>query len=200
MSLIRHQITTEHMNHMFYMINQNINNMIIISPIISHLYCRTLRDFFDCILEHISSMIEMLIKDNLNIDMLLENACIPRELISEIKREIYTTEIDYVDLNDLTENRRSSIMILVGKEYYFGIENKIITDEEMSPILFGFNSMIAENYNLIKFEELDDENINLNNIQFLVNNTIRYFMNKIIQDILITKIEICRNLNFVIMI
>lgn len=201
MFVSRHQITPEHANIMFDEINQNIDSMIIISPIISHIYSRTKREFFDCILEHICSMIEMLIQDNRNIDMLLINARIPRELIAEVKRQIYLTEIDYVDMNDETEIRKSSILILGGKEYYFGREDKIITDERMNSKLYSFNSKNEEDYNLIGFEEEDnEEDINLYNIQDLVNNTIRYFMNKIIQDILLTKIEIRRNMNIVMII
>ncbi len=201
MFVSRHQITQEHANIMFDEINQNIDNMIIISPIISHIYSRTKREFFDCILEHICSMIEMLIQDNRNIDMLLINARIPRELIAEVKRQIYLTEIDYVDMNDETDMRKSSILILGGKEYYFGREDKIITDERMNSTLYSFNSKNEEDYNLIGFEEEDnEEDINLYNIQDLVNNTIRYFMNKIIQDILLTKIEIRRNMNIVMII
>ncbi len=201
MFVSRHQITPEHANIMFDEINQNIDNMIIISPIISHIYSRTKREFFDCILEHICSMIEMLIQDNRNIDMLLINARIPRELIAEVKRQIYLTEIDYVDMNDETDIRKSSILILGGKEYYFGTEDKIISDERMNSKLYSFNSKNEEDYNLISFEEEDyEEDIKLYNIQDLVNNTIRYFMNKIIQDILLTKIEIRRNMNIVMII
>lgn len=201
MFVSRHQITPEHANIMFDEINQNIDNMIIISPIISHIYSRTKREFFDCILEHICSIIEMLIQDNRNIDMLLINARIPRELIAEVKRQIYLTEIDYVDMNDETDIRKSSILILGGKEYYFGREDKIISDERMNSKLYSFNSKNEEDYNLIGFEEEDnEEDIKLYNIQDLVNNTIRYFMNKIIQDILLTKIEIRRNMNIVMII
>ncbi len=199
MSYRRHQITPEHANIMFNEINQNIHNMITISPIVSHIYSRTKREFFDCILEHICSMIEMLIQDNRNIDMLLINSRIPRELIAEVKRQIYTTEIDYVDMLDETDNRKSSILILGGKEYYFGRKDKIITDERMNHVLFGFDSSIEEDYNLIGFEELED-NVNLYDVQDLVNNTIRYFMNMTIQKILFEKIEIRRNMNIVMII